>query len=66
MACRYSQQVWHTVSQILGILNTTLAQNVSLLDWWLTKRNGLNKVQKKGLDSTFMLVSWRIWKERND
>ena len=35
------------------------------VDWWLQKRSGLNKLQKKGLDSTFMLVSWKLWKERN-
>jgi hypothetical protein len=36
------------------------------MDWWLQKRKGLNNLKKKGLDYTFRLVSWRVWKERND
>ena len=64
--CCYTQQVWHTVSAMLNIQNATPAQEISLMDWWLQKREGFNAIKRKGLDSTFMLVSWRIWKERND
>ncbi|CAD6235842.1 unnamed protein product [Miscanthus lutarioriparius] len=59
-------RVWHTVSAMLNIQNATPAQEISLMDWWLQKREGFNAIKRKGLDSTFMLVSWRIWKEHND
>lgn len=29
-------------------------------------RLGMTKCKKRGLDSSFMLISWTIWKERND
>ncbi|RLM84802.1 hypothetical protein C2845_PM04G06890 [Panicum miliaceum] len=35
------------------------------LDFWLQLREGLNAKLGKGFDSIFMLVSWRILKERN-
>jgi hypothetical protein len=35
------------------------------LYWWLLLRRGLPKEQKQGVDTAVMLVSWRIWKERN-
>ncbi|OEL13450.1 hypothetical protein BAE44_0025530 [Dichanthelium oligosanthes] len=42
------------------------AAGSSALDWWLLMREGLNKVKRKGIDSTFMLISWKIWKEWNN
>nr|TKW41924.1 hypothetical protein SEVIR_1G349650v2 [Setaria viridis] len=29
-------------------------------------RLGFNRHKRKGLDSSFMLISWTIWRERND
>ncbi|TKV95999.1 hypothetical protein SEVIR_9G400800v4 [Setaria viridis] len=62
----YTQQVWLAVSQIIGIQNVPPALNDSLMEWWIQKRSTLDAIRIRGLDSTFMLVSWKIWKERND
>lgn len=29
-------------------------------------RQGRGKAVRKGIDSTFLLVSWRLWKKRNE
>nr|TKW25724.1 hypothetical protein SEVIR_3G136800v2 [Setaria viridis] len=64
--CTYTQQVWLAVSQIIGIQDVPSALNDSLMEWWIQKRSRLDAIRTRGLDSTFMLVSWKIWKERND
>lgn len=47
--------------------NPALArERTSIIDWWLQARNGQTKVIAKGIDSTVMLVSWRIWKQQNE
>ncbi|OEL14709.1 hypothetical protein BAE44_0024272, partial [Dichanthelium oligosanthes] len=63
--CCYTRQIWHAVFTVLNFRSQQPATNVSTLDWWLELRSGLNKIQKSGLDSAFMLISWTIWKERN-
>lgn len=40
--------------------------STSLVDWWLQIRKGNERGTTKGIDSTVLLVSWRIWKVRND
>lgn len=50
----------------MNIQNAAPAQHQSLLDWWMPKRVGFNATKRKGLDSAFMLISWKLWKERND
>nr|XP_034604600.1 uncharacterized protein LOC117864580 [Setaria viridis] len=59
-------KVWHEISGILNLQNRLPAQGVSLLDWWLKKRRDINALKRKGLDSAFMPISWKLWKERND
>lgn len=64
--CSYTQQVWHLVDQLTGNASSLPAAGSSLLDWWLLRRRGFHGARKQGLDSTFTLVSWLIWKERNN
>ncbi|CAD6268588.1 unnamed protein product [Miscanthus lutarioriparius] len=33
--------------------------------WWLTAKQQLPKLLRRGFDSLFFLVGWLIWKERN-
>lgn len=63
-SCSFTQQVWHCISLSLGLINQTPSQDMQTVDWWLEKRAGLNKLQRRGLDSAFMLPSWRLWKEK--
>nr|TKW23402.1 hypothetical protein SEVIR_4G289700v2 [Setaria viridis] len=64
--CSFSMQVWHSVSVMLNLHNAVPAREVQLLDWWLDQRKSIRVAKRKGLDSAFMLVSWKLWKERND
>uniref|UniRef100_K3Y0W6 Uncharacterized protein n=1 Tax=Setaria italica TaxID=4555 RepID=K3Y0W6_SETIT len=36
-----------------------------MMEWWLQLRHGHNSLKQKGIDFTFMLITWSIWKERN-
>lgn len=64
--CCYTQEVWHAVSRMLSLQCPAPSPGLTVIEWWLQKRLGMNKPKKKGLDSTFMLISWKLWKERND
>nr|TKV90489.1 hypothetical protein SEVIR_9G032200v2 [Setaria viridis] len=57
-------EVWYAVSRLLNIQTPIPAG--SLVDWWMQLRSGFNKHKRKGLDSSFMLISLSIWRERND
>ncbi|CAN6312358.1 unnamed protein product [Urochloa humidicola] len=64
-SCTFTQQVWQALGNTIGLSLLVPAAEEPTISWWLRLRGGLNKLQRKGLDSTFMLVSWLIWKERN-
>ena len=38
----------------------------SLASWWSEARKQLPKVDGRGFDSLVILVSWLLWKERNN
>ncbi|CAN6193691.1 unnamed protein product [Urochloa humidicola] len=63
--CAFTQQVWWALANAIGMPLLMPNPDEQLISWWLRSRNGLNKLQRRGLDSTFMLVSWLLWKERN-
>lgn len=65
-ACPYTKEVWHIVSTVLHIQNTTSLSETSLTDYWVHKRRAMSRSLRKGMDSLFMLISWIIWKQRND
>lgn len=58
-------EVCQAVSMTVGIANQPATSEMQVLDWWIARRRGFNKLKQKGIDSAFMLLSWRIWKERN-
>lgn len=63
--CYFSKQIWFEVSRLLH--RPGLAQHSnSLIQWWLQARRGNSKTVQKGIDSTVLLVSWRLWKARNE
>nr|TKW27134.1 hypothetical protein SEVIR_3G238700v2 [Setaria viridis] len=61
----YTQQVWHSVDQRIGCASLSPTAGSPFLDWWLLRRRSFLGASKKGFDTTFILVSWHIWKERN-
>lgn len=62
--CSYSQQIWWTILQRLG-LGALPPGEGSLQDWWLRLRAQLPGGKRKGFDTLFALVTWQLWKERN-
>ena len=36
-----------------------------LSDWWQNTRTAIPKPFKRSFDSLILLVSWKVWKERN-
>jgi hypothetical protein len=36
-----------------------------LSDWWQNTRTAIPKPFKRSFDSLVLLVSWKVWKERN-
>ncbi|KAF2906924.1 hypothetical protein DAI22_12g057300 [Oryza sativa Japonica Group] len=39
--------------------------SADFIDWWLTARKSVAKVDRKTFDAGVILVTWLIWKERN-
>uniref|UniRef100_K4AGI9 Aminotransferase-like plant mobile domain-containing protein n=1 Tax=Setaria italica TaxID=4555 RepID=K4AGI9_SETIT len=63
--CDYSRQVWLQVGQATDNQFPSLNSASTLIDWWLSIRRAMINAKARGLDSTIMLVCWRLWKERN-
>ena len=42
-----------------------LVNEEDVMEWWLRNRKLVVKLARKGFDSLFFLVGWRLWKERN-
>nr|TKW25123.1 hypothetical protein SEVIR_3G095200v2 [Setaria viridis] len=59
-------KLWHLIRSILHSTVPGPVPDGSLTERWLQMRHGLNATQKKGIDSSIMLISWMIWRERNN
>jgi hypothetical protein len=35
-------------------------------EWWLHSRKRISKTMRKGFDTMALLVTWMLWRERND
>ncbi|KAF8718845.1 hypothetical protein HU200_025152 [Digitaria exilis] len=56
--CYFARQIWSAISVLLQ-LPDLVNQSSSLTDWWL-------QLSRRGIDTTVLLMSWIIWKLRND
>lgn len=61
--CPFSRELWFNICQSLGRPMPDPKQTVIL--WWRALRVAWPREHRKGVDTLFALVSWRIWKERN-
>jgi hypothetical protein len=65
--CSFAQQVWALVlNQCNMLTNANLASATSFVDWWTEQVIGLNKYSRRPTNSFVTIVSWEIWKERNN
>ena len=65
--CPFSREVWFKVLRKVGwerVMPNT--HTYSLASWWSEARKQLPKVDGRDFDSLVILVSWLLWKKRNN
>jgi hypothetical protein len=62
-SCSYTREIWHNILLVLHRPFPELASTT--YTWWKHIRAGSSDLQRAGMDSLFVLVSWQVWKERN-
>jgi hypothetical protein len=50
----------------MGSLTAPPQRTSVLLDWWVRGRASLPQALRRSFDSLVLLVSWSLWKERNN
>jgi hypothetical protein len=61
----YARQVWVGCLVALGIDIAAPMVNDSLQEWWKVARGRFKRKEKHGFDALVILISWRLWKQRN-
>jgi hypothetical protein len=56
--CPFSREVWFHVYQAIGLDLPASARSV--LHWWHRLRRAASADKRRGIDSLFALVSWKI------
>lgn len=64
--CPVAREVWWTALNFIQMPQRFGIDDLNICDTWNRLRVRLPKQQRKGMDSLFILVSWQIWKQRND
>jgi hypothetical protein len=64
-ACVYTQQVWFGCLQRLDLDLDTPQVAEPWQDWWLRVRAVFRTKERRGFDALVILVSWRLWRQRN-
>ena len=65
LACVYSREVWFRLLSIANLQQHVPGTDGTLADWWLETRSIIQADVRKPFDSIVLLVTWKIWKERN-
>jgi hypothetical protein len=66
MACVFARYIWAQILNKVGLL--PLAPEITdvlFQDWWRKAEQKVPNSQRKGFNSLVILVSWRLWKQRN-
>jgi hypothetical protein len=64
--CAYSREVWFRLLRPAGFPQLTLQDEMEFADLWLTRCKMVHRDHRKGFDSLVVLISWLVWKQRND
>ena len=56
----FSQQVWHTVLEVLGLVQAAFTAADSFWSWWLHSRKLVSKDLRRGFDSFVFLIGWHL------
>jgi hypothetical protein len=66
MGCVVVNIIWNKMLQWANLQNTAPATDDSLQEWWQLARNSLTGKNRKRLDTLAMLITWSVWRERNN
>ena len=66
IACVFSRDVWSRLLMRAGLLRLTPTDGSALQDWWISSRQQIPHSFCCAFDSMVIIVSWNVWKERND
>lgn len=65
LGCAYSREVWSICFRRLGWTHLVPPADAPVMEWWTSCRKLVPKATRRGFDSTFFLIGWLLWKERN-
>ncbi|KAG2652208.1 hypothetical protein PVAP13_1NG335619, partial [Panicum virgatum] len=66
VGCVFAREVWYMVLRKGNLQRLTPSPSASdFVHWWLQSRKQLRKQMRKPFDSLVILVTWILWKERN-
>jgi hypothetical protein len=66
LSCVFSREVWVHELRSKGRQHVAPSDNSQLGDWWLDARKRIAKVRRRAFDSVVLLISRKLWLERND
>ena len=65
--CPFSRELWFNLLRKLGWESVSpSAHELGMVAWWTVARKSIHKDNRQCFDSVVILVSWMLWKERNN
>jgi len=65
-SCPFTREVWVRLLVKAGQQHLGPGHDSTVADWWLQTRDAVPDTFMRAFDSLVLLVSWVIWKERNN
>jgi hypothetical protein len=66
IGCVFAWEVWFTLLRKTGRQQLVLGADSPLVDWWLASRKRIIKEERRGFDTFVLLITWSLWRERNN
>lgn len=66
LGCVIARELWFMLLNPVGLAALVLETNATLINWWLRERLQLAADARRAFDSLVLLVSWKLWLERNN
>lgn len=66
VACVVARELWAMVLAPAGLMELVPTTSDELGSWWLNKRQRIDGAARPSFDSMVLLITWTLWKERND
>ena len=64
--CVVPKEVWWAAMNFIELPQRFSTDRLDIPGTWERLRAGLTKDKRKGMDTLFILISWSLWKERNN